>query len=124
MKRVIVGACVAVLLASCATPPAPGSSEEPIWFRADCKRISGNADLERQFELSKDICLNRGAAAGVASTASLPVGYGTAGAISSGMQRGLEQASVEKSTTVSCMAEQGYMLRTRAEFAAFCPSAK
>jgi hypothetical protein len=59
----------------------------------DCQRGEGNPELQKQFYDAKATCLLRGESASAVA--------GTAG-------------------NNSCMTEQGYVLRTRAEHAAAC----
>lgn len=122
-RRVTAAALLCgALVAACTTTstPEPGSPEEVVFARTDCRTITGNAALEMEYERSKQICLGRAEAAAVAATTVIPVGYGIAGGIASGIQRGQAQMQVGTSTAISCMAEQGYVRRTRAEQAQAC----
>jgi len=86
---------VAMILGSCAVNTNSRVSEDDplIWGRVDCQRGEGNAELQKEFEDAKAICVARGETAAAMA--------GTAG-------------------NSPCMSEQGYVLRTRAEHVAAC----
>jgi hypothetical protein len=66
-----------------------------IWGRIDCQRGEGNPELQKQFNDAKATCLARG------ETEDVVAGNAGGG---------------------SCMTEQGYVLRTRAQHEAACQS--
>ena len=67
--------------------------DSPVWGRADCQRGEGNLELQQEFDQAKATCLARGETPAA-----------VAGAAGSN----------------SCMNEQGYVLKTRAEHLAAC----
>jgi hypothetical protein len=84
-----------VLTGGCTVPinsPTP-ESNPPIWGRVDCQRGEGNPEIQKQFDDAKATCLARGKRADMVA--------GTTGGS-------------------PCMAEQGYILRTRAEHEVAC----
>lgn len=110
-----------LLLAGCATNNT-AAVEDPVgWGRVDCQRGDGNPVLEGQFEQAKAICLGRAQAAGLAGTAGMPAGGRNLGdAIGNGIVAGVTQARISDATASSCMAEQGYLMKTRSAFEASC----
>lgn len=96
-----------------------------MWFRFDCRtNHAENPDIAAEFEQAKAICAPRAQAAGTAASAAVPMGYGMAGAISSGIQAGITQAQVSTATAQSCMAERGYTQRTQSEDEALCAATR
>lgn len=118
MLRVWVIGVLAVLLASCAQQVPP--EEAKVFGRVDCRRAEGNPDVVQEFEQAKAICVNRGQAAAIAGTASMPTGRGMSGAIVAGIEQGMAAGQISTATTLSCMAEQGYLIRTKAEHESAC----
>lgn len=109
----------AVMLGGCVQQGAP--QEEPkIFGRADCQRAANNPVIQQDFELARQVCLPRAEAAAVSGTTAIPVGHGLAGAMMSGIERGMAQNQIATATVTSCMAERGYLLRTRTEHEAAC----
>jgi hypothetical protein len=106
----VVGGCVKEV------PP----EEQKVFGRLDCQRAEGNPMVQQQFEQARTICLGRAQAAAIAGTAAMPTGHGLGGAIASGIQQGMAQREIGENTAISCMAEQGYIQRTRAEHEAAC----
>jgi hypothetical protein len=116
----IVALCAA--LGGCAAQANNAAVEDPQgWARVDCQRGLGNPVLEAQLEQAKAICTGRAQAAGLAGTAGMPTGGRNLGdAIGNGIVAGVTQAQITNATASSCMAEQGYLLRTRSSFEAVC----
>jgi hypothetical protein len=120
MKRAIV--LLALGLGGCVTAQAP---EEPqIFGRIDCRRATDSPDVLALNEQAEAICKPRAEAAAIAGTSSMPTGRGWAGAIVSGINQGITQNQIAKATVISCMAEQGYLLKTRSEHEAMCEAMK
>lgn len=113
--------CSVILLAvcGCAQEPPP---EPKIFGRVDCQIAAGNPELIMEFERARAICLGRAEAAAVAGTTGIRSGPGLAGAIAAGIERSTAQTQITESTTTSCMAEQGYLYRTKPEHDAACAS--
>lgn len=106
-------------VSACATHPEdPGL--ETVFGRVDCRPIANDAALQQDFEQARTICVNRAQADAVAGTAAMPVGRGIGGAIGSGIAAGVAQSQIQNATTMSCMAEHGYLYRTRYEHQATC----
>jgi hypothetical protein len=85
---------VAIILGGCSANTNSRVGEDPpIWGRVDCQRGEGNSELQKEFDDAKATCLARGETAAAVA--------GTAG-------------------NSTCMSEQGYVLRTRAEHMAAC----
>ncbi|MFG1256335.1 hypothetical protein V5F79_03355 [Xanthobacter flavus] len=95
-----------------------------MWGRVDCKRAADHPELKPEYEQALAICENRAIAAGTAGTANMPGGYGMAGAISAGINQGIAEGNIRRSTTISCMAERGYLLKKKSEHTAACAEAK
>jgi hypothetical protein len=102
---------VAFFLAGCAAQANTAPEDPVVWGRVDCVRAQENPMAEQEFEQAKAICVNRAQAAGIASTAGMPVGRGIGGAIASGISAGITQSQVSTATASSCMAEVGYIQR-------------
>lgn len=120
-RFVIAGTIAALALAGCQTTQE--AQDDPLMFgRVDCRGPVGRPEVSRHFEQAKAICMNRADAAATAGTANMPMGYGYGGAIAAGINQGITAASIRNSTAVSCMAEQGYLLKRRSEFVAMCGS--
>ena len=123
MRRELFVAVLGSVLAACNAsqqPPDASVPEGPIFGRTDCQIMSGNPTLTRQFEVAKEVCVNRAEAASISGTTAIPVGYGVGDAIASGIQRGTAQGQIFAATIKSCMAEQGYILRMRQEHIEAC----
>lgn len=120
MKIAIVAG--SLLLASCQTAQKP--EEEQVFGRVDCQRAEGRPDIAVHYEQASAICKNRAEAAAVAGTTAIPVGQGIGGAIASGIERGAAQNQIGAATAISCMAEQGYVRRTRSEHDRICTELK
>lgn len=118
--QLLLPVLVAIQLPACATTPAP-LEEQRLWARFDCQRISQNPGLQAALEQSRAICVPRAEAAAISGTAAMPVGYGLGGAIASGISQGVTGNQISRATMSSCMAEQGWTLRTLTEHEAVCP---
>jgi hypothetical protein len=116
--RCVAWVLCAAALAGCAKEVP--IEEQPIWGRFDCRRQADDPEVAMLFEQAKTICVNRAEAAAVAGTTAIPVGRGIAGAIASGIERGQAQNEIGTATTLSCMAEQGWARKPRAEHEAVC----
>ena len=116
--RAVWALLVLAIFGGCVKEVPP--EEQKVFGRVDCQRAEGNPIVQQQFEQARAICLGRAEAAAVAGTSAMPTGHGLAGAISSGIQQGMAQRQIGESTAISCMAEQGYIQRTRAEHEAAC----
>ncbi|WP_162561217.1 hypothetical protein [Methylobacterium terrae] len=115
-KIVILGGMLA--LGACNSARQP---EEPkVYGRVDCKRAADHPELDIEMEQAKAVCLPRAEAAAVAGTTAIPVGRGIGGAIASGIERGMAQRQIGEATTISCMAERGYLFKTRSEHLQMC----
>jgi hypothetical protein len=110
---------VALLLGGCAAQ-AHVVEDPEIWGRVDCVRAQENPMAEQEFEQAKAICTGRAQAAGIASTAGMPVGRGIGGAIGSGIAAGITSAAVSSATATSCMGEVGYVKRPQSHHEAAC----
>jgi hypothetical protein len=118
MRRRSLIAIAVLSLTGCATT-SQQQAETPLFGRVDCQTITGNIELEREFELAQQICVPRAEAAGVAggtSTARNELVW----AIETAMTRN----QISRATINSCMAEQGYLLHTRTEHEAICATLK
>jgi hypothetical protein len=113
---------VAVQLIACAREVPP--EQQKLFSRSDCQFISGNPALEQQFELAKQVCVPRAQAAATTASSNIPMGRGMGGAIAAGIEGGIVEAKVGMNTMMSCMAEQGYLLRTRTEHLEACAAIK
>ena len=121
--RISVVVLVAGLaLSACQTAQKP--EEEQVFGRVDCQRAEGRPDLLVQYEQAVAICKGRAEASAATASAAIPVGSGMGGAIASGMQRGMTESQVGISTAISCMAELGYIRRTRSEHLRVCAELK
>lgn len=116
---VVAALGAAVMLGGCVQQQQP-VEEQPIFGRADCQRMADNLALQQEFELARQVCVPRAEAAAIAGTTAMPVGRGLGGAIVSGIERGMTQNQIAMATAISCMAERGYIRRTRAEHEAAC----
>ncbi len=99
MKRYALLACGLLVSACTTTSEAPVEQKE--FRRVDCQIITDKPKLLAHAEQAKAICLPSAAAAASAAFAGNP-------GISA-------QIQIMDSTMISCMAEQGYLLRTVAE---------
>lgn len=120
MKTIAIIA-VSILLSAC-NGSQQSTQEASIFGRVDCKRLADYPELEIEFEQAKAVCLPRAQAAAVAGTTAIPVGNGLGGAIASGIERGMAQREIGTSTTVSCMAERGYLYKPMSQHLAMCES--
>lgn len=120
MRRVVVVLlCFAV--AGCATAARKAVDAGAMWRRADCGE-EGTGESSQRYALATTICRGRAQAAEISAAATVPTGYGTGGAIASGIEAGMTRVHVSDNIMISCMAEQGYMLWTEAQFQASCPA--
>jgi hypothetical protein len=87
----------------------------------DCQRAAGNPALEAEFLRLRTMCTGRAQASAIAGTAVIPTGRGFGGAIASGIEKGITEVQIGNAMMLSCMAEEGYLMRTRSEFEAVCP---
>jgi len=110
-----------ISLAGCMAQANTGQVEDPqVWGRVDCRRQEGNPEVQMLAEQAKAICSSRAQAAAISGTTAIPVGHGLGGAIASGIERGQAQSEISNATAMSCMAEQGYLLRTKSAHIAAC----
>lgn len=119
--RLLAPLGVVLVLAGCARK-TDTATEDPVgWGRVDCKRGAGDPVMEAQLEQAKAICSGRAQAAGLAGTAGMATGGRNIGdSIGNGIVAGVTQARITDATASSCMAEQGYLLRTLSSFEAAC----
>lgn len=113
----VVGACSGSALDQTNVPEA----DRKIFGRTDCRRLADDKKLEIEFARAEAVCVNRATAA--AATGSAPIrSYrpSMAAAISDGIEQGMTERRIAEATVVSCMAEHGYLWRTRAEHEAVC----
>jgi hypothetical protein len=118
MRRRSLIAIAALSLTGCATT-SQQQAEMPLFGRVDCQTITGNIELEREFELAKQICLPRAEAAAVAGGNS-----SSRNEIVWAIDTAITRNQIGRATINSCMAEQGYLLHTRTEHDAICASLK
>jgi hypothetical protein len=100
--------CVAVVLGGCTV----GESEPKVFGRVDCRRLADHPDLKRDFERIQTVCVERAKAAAAAGGAGTnTAGYQTA--IGAGVAKSLTEQRIAEATLLSCMAENGYLYRTK-----------
>lgn len=116
---VVLAVGVAAQIMGCTQTPDP-SVEQPAWARFDCRMRDDGPEIHALFEQAQAICAPRAEAAAIAGTSGMPVGHGLAGAIASGISSGIAQGQISRATLSSCMAEQGYTLRTRSQHDELC----
>lgn len=109
----------AFMLVAC-VPQQPPVQEQKIFGRSDCRRMADNPALQQEFEVAKQVCVPRAEAAAVAGTTAMPLRSGLGGAIVDGIEQGMARNQIAMSTVMSCMAERGYLFRTRADHEAVC----
>jgi hypothetical protein len=111
----------ALALGGCVAVPEPGSPEQKVFGRLDCRRLAEGPELRQDFSRAEAICVGRAQASAAAGSATVhPYGYGLSGAIATGIEQGLTERRIGEATVISCMAEQGYLYRTRSDHEAIC----
>jgi hypothetical protein len=111
-------ALAGAVLVACAQEVPP--EEQKVFGRTDCQRSAGNPAIEQEFERAKTVCMNRAQAAAVSGTTAMPYRPGLGGAIVAGIEQGMAQNQIGGATVMGCMAEHGYLLRTRTEHLSVC----
>lgn len=94
--------------------------QRKIFGRADCRRHTDHPELARDYERIQTVCVARAEAAGQSAAAATDTSQ--YGAIAGGFAQAMAQRDVAVPTVISCMAEHGYLWRTRAEHKAMCRS--
>lgn len=110
----------AALLGGCVAQAESVPEDPLVWGRVDCQLLSGNAILQADFEQARTICVSRGQAASVATTANMPNGYGMGGAMVAGMNKGIAGSQVSAATVGGCMGEMGYLQKPKSQHVAMC----
>lgn len=110
----------AAFLGGCVAQADTVAEDPLVWGRVDCQLIAGNAMLQADFEQARTICVARGQAASVATTANMPNGYGMGGAMVAGMNKGIAGSQVTIATVGGCMGEMGYLQKPKSQHVAMC----
>jgi hypothetical protein len=119
--RLLILCAAAALIAGCAGGTFDHANipedQKKLFSRTDCRRITGNPQLQAEFDRVKTVCLHRAEAAAAAGSAPIinSYGRGVAGGIAEGIQQGMTERRIGEATIFSCMAEHGYLWRTRSE---------
>ena len=116
----ILACCLAV--AGCAGGSFDQSSlpedQRKLFGRADCRRHADHPDLARDFERVQTVCIARARAAGYSAAAS--VNSYNHSPIVVGFAQAMTARDVAEPALISCMAEHGYLWKTKAEHEAMC----
>lgn len=87
-----------LILAALALTGCISNRQDGLYYRADGRKIPGNAALIQQFELDAAICKGEEARAGLAASSDVPAGA---------FHRGLDAVGQ------GCMARRGYVFRAK-----------